>query len=88
MYGYQETYQERWEPGPDGKLTRNVYIVRRELSKEEVEKLSRAHAFEPIFADMFGFLPNSKKPKKPRGMSGPFASFDGMFKAIDKLLGG
>lgn len=85
MYGYHETYQERWEPGPDGKLTRNVYIVKRELSKEEAEKLSREalQSFDS-FAGMFEWLPKSKKRKR----SGSVPPFNSMFKAIDKLLGG
>jgi len=84
MAGFQAIYEERWEPGPDGKLVKKVYTVRRDLTDQQAEELfnQKIQQIEPVFADMFKFIPPSPKSTRARGLT----SLDDLFQAINEFF--
>jgi hypothetical protein len=86
MPGFQVVHEERWEPGPDGKLVKKIYTLKRELTDAQAEELFKAKVqqIEPIFGSMFGWV----KPSKPSQRIPGSTPFDDMFKAINEFLGG
>lgn len=84
MPGIQEIYEERWEPGPDGKLVKKVYTLKRELTDKQAEELAKQSFKNVEQVGMFDWLMQS--PAKPRKRSAPSSPFDLMFQAIDKMF--
>ena len=84
MAGFQAIYEERWEPGPDGKLVKKVYTARRDLTDQQADELfkEKVQQIEPIFGDMFGWVKPSKGSTRILGST----PFDDMFKAINEFL--
>jgi len=84
MAGFQEIYEERHEPGPDGKLVKKVYTVRRELTDQQAEELfkEKIQKIEPVFSELFPWL----KPSKPEEKREPIP-FSEVFKNLDRFFG-
>jgi hypothetical protein len=75
-HGYEEIHEEEITTGPDGKPVRKIKIIRRELSKEEAEKLMSEHAkpfegFGDTFENFFGKMDEA---------------FEGFGRGMDKLF--
>jgi len=85
MAGFQTIYEERLEPGPDGKLVKKVYTIKRELTDQQAEELfkKQMQQIDPIFQGMFGWIKPSKESERIPGST----PFDDMFKAINEFLG-
>lgn len=84
MPGIQEIYEERWEPGADGKLVKKVYTLKRELTDKQAEELAKQSSQTLQEVGIFNWLMSS--PAKPRRRSAPSSPFDLMFQAIDKMF--